>query len=550
MKLSMCGGHARLLMALGLFGLAGTGRLEAQLVIESTSGTITPNEINAFKSYIQSVNPRPNGWTPTHNEYSFGTTGRLVDAMGMMYEATGDIAILDRMIAYSDTILAARNDLMPASLGGRRVMWTGVVEKVWPPEAPTHDRAQYAGSETADVMERLAFTALLILRNHAIWDRTVPDGNPNGFGATYRQRALTYISRCDESSDQYFVRWFVTSANLLRWPTDAKWTAPMRGGDTPGAPVPWNQQAMFTGAFLRLAECHEILGDDPGRVSKYDAIVRASMNEFRSDLVPHTNSNGSTVYKWNYSLPSNSIENVGHAAYDMIGLHRAYSRRGAYGMTAASLRPFADTLSTIIYKGNNRFAGSIDGTGTLQDSMLGEWLPVGDWNQSAYGLMANADVASGRYKTSGHMTAAILWMKYRRANGGARMALPPLAATASGFTGTHAPASSVDGDLGTRWARSGDGAWIRYDLGSARTVNLVKLAWYNGTSRTYRFDVQLSTDGSAWTTVIANRTSSGTSNALQTYDFTDASARYVRVVGHGSSADGYINVTEAQAWGK
>jgi hypothetical protein len=122
------------------------------------------------------------------------------------------------------------------------------------------------------------------------------------------------------------------------------------------------------------------------------------------------------------------------------------------------------------------------------------------------------------------------------------------AVTASANDG-NVPANTVDGSLATRWSAQGDGQWIRYDLGSANTVSLVKIAWHQGDTRTSTFDVQLSPDGTAWSTVFSG-TSSGATTALETYDFTDGSARYVRIVGHGnSSGNGWNSITETEIWG-
>jgi hypothetical protein len=120
--------------------------------------------------------------------------------------------------------------------------------------------------------------------------------------------------------------------------------------------------------------------------------------------------------------------------------------------------------------------------------------------------------------------------------------------TASVTSGSYVPANTIDGNLGTRWTSSGDGQWIRYDLGSSKTVSYVKVAFYAGDTRTYYFDVQTSTDGSTWTNVVTNRTSSATT-ALQTVDFTDRTARYVRIVGHVGTYDNYNNITETEVWG-
>ncbi|MGW0520858.1 chondroitinase-B domain-containing protein [Crossiella sp. NPDC003009] len=106
-------------------------------------------------------------------------------------------------------------------------------------------------------------------------------------------------------------------------------------------------------------------------------------------------------------------------------------------------------------------------------------------------------------------------------------------------------ANTLDKDLNTRWSAEGDGVWIRYDLGSARTVGSVSLAWHKGDTRKDTFEVQLSDDGSAWTTVLPRRTTSGSTLQLQNHDFPDKSARYVRVVGHGNTVNDWTSITEA-----
>jgi hypothetical protein len=110
------------------------------------------------------------------------------------------------------------------------------------------------------------------------------------------------------------------------------------------------------------------------------------------------------------------------------------------------------------------------------------------------------------------------------------------------------PANTVDGSLATRWSAQGDGQWIRYDLGTTKTPAWIRIAFLNGDTRTSTFDVQLSSNASTWTTVYSG-TSSGTTTALETYNFSNASARYVRIVGHGNSVNLWNSITEVEVWG-
>src|SRR5262245_9691836 len=129
-----------------------------------------------------------------------------------------------------------------------------------------------------------------------------------------------------------------------------------------------------------------------------------------------------------------------------------------------------------------------------------------------------------------------------------KFAIPGPAVTASANDG-NVPANTVDGNLSTRWSALGDPQWIQYDLGAANTVSFVKVAWYQGAARVATFDIQLSTTGASWTNVLTGARSSGATTALETYDFGDATARYVRIVGHGNSVNLWNSITETEVWG-
>ena len=129
-------------------------------------------------------------------------------------------------------------------------------------------------------------------------------------------------------------------------------------------------------------------------------------------------------------------------------------------------------------------------------------------------------------------------------------ALVEVTPTAAGVTAStndgNVPGNTVDGSLTTRWSGAGDGAWIQYDLGSTRTVAQVRLAVYNGNARQNRFDLQVSETGTAWTDAITGGLTSGTTTSEETFDFPDAAARFVRYVGHGSTASAFNSLTEVR----
>lgn len=410
----------RLRTTLALLGALALGSLtEAQkLQIDSLKGPVTPAEIAAFKAYMKTQTPPVTPWQgPGHNAWSFGPGGRDLEAMGMMYEASGDTEILNQLVAWSDECVAQRNDLLPAAKGGQRTMWTGQVDKVWCPEAPDNKNAQYAGCETEDAIAHFVYTAKLILQNSALWRQTVPDGDPHGYGKTYLDRAKNYIAKGDEANDDYFLKWFVEAGtHLIRDPKDQPvWKKINNNVDS------INRQMMFDGGYQRLAECHRLLHDAPERVQRYDAIVKASVTECLAGIKTFAPGevNGQKVYNWHYFPWSKDVtksESVGHAAYDILGFWRAWTHPD-YGVATPDVAPLANTLVLVIAKGPKAFAATVDGKGATSNYMLGEWILCADWNPAAYDLVANAAITSGRYANNPSLTAYVLWMKARREKG-------------------------------------------------------------------------------------------------------------------------------------
>lgn len=120
---------------------------------------------------------------------------------------------------------------------------------------------------------------------------------------------------------------------------------------------------------------------------------------------------GQTVVFWPWD--TTHIESVGHAAYDMVGLYRAFSRT-SYGFTLSAVMPCANAEAYVMNLAANTFSGNVDGSGTAQNYMQAQWLLLADWNPSVYDVTVAANLASGRYKSTTLMDATMLWMKNRR----------------------------------------------------------------------------------------------------------------------------------------
>jgi hypothetical protein len=378
----------------------------AGMVVQSLSGAVTSTEINSYKSYMAGVTP------PTTNTYdnnmADGTAGLDCESLGLMYEVSHDTQILNQMIQFADAFLSLRNDFTD-----RRVMWDGKVDPVWLTKSATSAEAGYAGCENNDIAGHIAYCAKLILQTPSIWNTTVSVGDPHGYGATYLQRAQTYLTQMEVTQNGYMIPDFIApTTHRITAPTSAAWTT---FGESVNA---WNRQFMFMNGFQRLSECHALLGDSSAKVTLYDAIVQASVSWFQSEWQT-TTTNGQTCYIWQYA-PGHSGGNEElnlHAAYDMWGLNRAFAA-GKYGLTQTAMQPFSETLRYIIYQGTNTFAEWVNGdTSKTRNYIYPEWMGIAAYDPCTFAIMANADIAQGSQASNPIFDAFILWVKNNRALG-------------------------------------------------------------------------------------------------------------------------------------
>lgn len=97
-----------------------------------------------------------------------------------------------------------------------------------------------------------------------------------------------------------------------------------------------------------------------------------------------------------------------------------------------------------------------------------------------------------------------------------------------------------DDDLETRWACQGTGTLIA-DLGSAMTVTSIELNFWKYSERTTTYELQVSANGSAYTTVY-----SGSSSLGSQYDVraVNQSIRYIKFIGKGTSEGDWTSLND------
>ena len=100
--------------------------------------------------------------------------------------------------------------------------------------------------------------------------------------------------------------------------------------------------------------------------------------------------------------------------------------------------------------------------------------------------------------------------------------------TVSSVNASLGGSRAVDGSLTTYWRTKKNSSlsseWINVDLGSNNTISQVQLKW--ATHYATAYTIQVSTDGSNWTTVA---TLTGQNGGTDTISFTAATARYVKM---------------------
>ena len=239
------------------------------LTIESLDGPVTKKELAAFGAFALA---QP---LPTHNHHNnlvYGRSHQAHDLLIAMYEMTGDRVYLNRLIEFSDAILACRNNTNTGDL-----FWTGKREPTWASGVETAGGTNYLSThvESGAILEMLAHAAQVIIAHKELWNETVPVEDPLHLGKTYLERARSYVRESNFTIDSFILPWSVktmTNGDLRLYFSDSPELRRLdgRAANAAGKPIPWNQQFMLVRGLVRLADAMQSLQEDPKRVALYD----------------------------------------------------------------------------------------------------------------------------------------------------------------------------------------------------------------------------------------------------------------------------------------
>jgi len=375
-------------------------------VLDGLDGDVTTNEYRAFLIKLQELPPPPSN--NIGNLMVDERDGARLHGMQTFYAFTHERRDLDMAIVWSDAFLHARND--PAN---GRILWTGQRDLCWPNKATNEDQALHAGAENGDVIEHIVNTARLILENPSIWSEQAPT-DTFGFGATYLDRAKTYVRECQRSAETTIVPWFVRSTGdgyRLYHPDSPAY---LKCCDDSG-PVPWNQQQELVGALLRLAQCHRLLNDDNTNIAYYEKITTDAAAWF-FDSALAVNAHDRVCYQWTYVAPRDPAtwpEVTSEADYDMF-IFRTYQAN--LGPTRQQMQRLINTARFVMYLGTNRFAGKVDGTSNAERHdrkfLQFQWIEMSVLDKGLYQISGNAVLASHEYWDNLAVEAAVLSAKH------------------------------------------------------------------------------------------------------------------------------------------
>jgi len=109
-------------------------------------------------------------------------------------------------------------------------------------------------------------------------------------------------------------------------------------------------------------------------------------------------------------------------------------------------------------------------------------------------------------------------------------------------------ANVIDNDVLTRWTSKGLGSSIESDLGTEKAICRIDVAWYKGNERSYNFIISASSDGTTFTKVLSGK-SSGTTLSPETYNFKNITAKDIKIIVNGNSANSYASIREINVYG-
>jgi hypothetical protein len=172
---------------------------------------------------------------------------------------------------------------------------------------------------------------------------------------SYKSKALEYAEKVKETisihDTQFVYNRFSDIPGSYYWPN-------VNGSGLYSNPVPFNQSATMGVALLLLDKLE-------GGGTEYREKAFAIANYWKNKAVIVND-----TYVWNYHLQKSSIEDISHGDIDISFFYMAFK---AGLLTNAEMQLLSNTFTKNLYRGNDAFAGFVDGSDTTNSSY---WIGV------------------------------------------------------------------------------------------------------------------------------------------------------------------------------
>jgi hypothetical protein len=322
-----------------------TPELSRLLVLKSTTGPVSREEIQALENYLLAYPlPRANilnyhfrrCYVPTMLEWTF--------------ERTENPALVECAIRMAYSTAAHRND----RFGAEDLQGQGPLP-VWP-----HYRGSkwengklFIPTSIADTsaIGWLTTPARLIARHPGLWHKTLD-------GVTYKQIAFDLIRESFKTTDFVMKDFRDPTTNLLKCP--GYWTSEPKGE------VPqWNRVFPFMAGAIPLIEALEAFHIETQRSAMLDNVNGAMLDLFWTTL-RRTEVEGQVIYPYPYGIArlkenAEQAEDFGHGSFDGRCLSVFYES-GRYHFTREQVQHLADTVA-FCCKGPGSFTKRLNGQG-------------------------------------------------------------------------------------------------------------------------------------------------------------------------------------------
>lgn len=122
------------------------------------------------------------------------------------------------------------------------------------------------------------------------------------------------------------------------------------------------------------------------------------------------------------------------------------------------------------------------------------------------------------------------------------------AVTSKSVQGGNDRKNLTDGRLNTRWCANGaqGNEWVTVDLGEPQPIRNIRLHWERRKGTAYRYTVESSVDGEAWTTVV-DESQNEDKNGVQAHMIDVKETRYLKTTFLSSSTGGWGSIWEFEA---